>query len=144
MRSFFARLDEKHKLLGNFEKILRKFVTKNRAFGNNTIFLQQFFRFRGGGLPPLPPWLRPCLWGSFLGCHGSPTRMEAPPSMNYDSPRKGVLPRTAVNEQQQACEILKIWYVECMYKISETVNETVNPFLRSYFFIRQSEWIHNH
>ena len=70
---FFARLDEKHELLGNFEKILnffdensieklnflffiRKFVTKNRAFGNNTIFLQQFFRFRGGGgISPLPP-----------------------------------------------------------------------------------------
>ena len=33
----------------------RKFVTKNRAFGNNTIFLQQFFRFRGGGDFPLPP-----------------------------------------------------------------------------------------
>ena len=85
MRSFFARLDEKHKLLGNFEKVLkffdensleklnflfiyfyflfffRKFVTKNRAFRNNTIFLQQFFRFRGGGFPPFPPWLRPWL-----------------------------------------------------------------------------------
>ena len=75
MRSFFARLDEKHKLLGNFEKILKffdensleklnflfLFFTKNRAFGNNTIFLQQFFRFRGGGgnFPPFPPWLRP-------------------------------------------------------------------------------------
>ena len=28
MRSFFARLDEKHKLLGNFEKIF-KFFDKN-------------------------------------------------------------------------------------------------------------------
>ena len=86
MRSFFARLDEKPKLLGNFEKILkffdensieklyflflffyffRKFVTKNRAFGNNTIFLQQFFRFRGrGNFPPSPPWLRP--WNYIL------------------------------------------------------------------------------
>ena len=77
MRSFFARLDEKHKLLGNFEKTLKfsdensleklnflfflfflfflKFVTKNRALGNNTIFLQQFFRFRGeGNFPPFP------------------------------------------------------------------------------------------
>ena len=74
MRSFFARLDEKHKLLGNFEKILkffdensleklnflffiffRKIVNKNRALGNNTIFLQQFFRFREGGIfPPFP------------------------------------------------------------------------------------------
>ena len=31
-----------------------KFVTKNRAFGNNTIFLQQLFRFRGG-VSPFPP-----------------------------------------------------------------------------------------
>ena len=31
-----------------------KFVTKNRAFGNNTIFLQQFFRFRGK-ISPIPP-----------------------------------------------------------------------------------------
>ena len=85
MRSFFARLDEKHKLLGNFEKILkffdensieklnclffyfyflfffRKFVTKNRAFGNNTIFLQQFFRFRGGGISPLSPLATPLM-----------------------------------------------------------------------------------
>ena len=70
IRYFFARLDEKRKLLGNFEKIskifdensieklnfyfiFRKFVTKNRAFGNNTSFLQQFFRFRGG-FPPFP------------------------------------------------------------------------------------------
>ena len=30
-----------------------KFVTKNRALGNNTVFLQQFFRFRGGGDFPL-------------------------------------------------------------------------------------------
>ena len=29
-----------------------KFVTKNRAFGNNTIFLQQFFRV--GGISPFP------------------------------------------------------------------------------------------
>ena len=52
-----ARLDKKQKLLGNFEKILkifdensieklnfiiifRKFVPKNRAFGNNTIYAQ--------------------------------------------------------------------------------------------------------
>ena len=65
MRSFFARLDEKHKLLGNFEKILKFFdensiemlnfylflgkdVAKNIAFGNNIIFLH-FFLFEGGG-----------------------------------------------------------------------------------------------
>ena len=76
--NFFTRLDERRILLGNFEKIfdenfieklnfyfifIGKFVTKNRAFGNNTIFLQQFFRFLGGGgggrgFPP-PHWLRP-------------------------------------------------------------------------------------
>ena len=33
---------------------IEKFVTKNRAFGNNTIFLQQFFRFRGNFLPFRP------------------------------------------------------------------------------------------
>ena len=71
-------MDEKRKLLGNFEKILkffdensiekvnflifyfnylffRKFVTKNRAFGNNIIFLHQFsFGFEEGGFPAFP------------------------------------------------------------------------------------------
>ena len=42
-----------------FYFIFQKFVTKNRAFGNNTIFLQQFFQF-GGGDFPLPPWQRLC------------------------------------------------------------------------------------
>ena len=77
----FARLDEKHICLGNFEKILKifdensiencifiyflgNFVAKNRNFGNNIIFLQQFFSDSGGGVePPLPPcvghWPRP-------------------------------------------------------------------------------------
>ena len=71
MRSFFAVWTKKHKLLGNFEKILKifdensieklnlimifgKFVTKNRAFGNTTIFLQHFFGLGGGYPPPLP------------------------------------------------------------------------------------------
>ena len=61
MHSFFAVWTKKHKLFGIFEKLLKifdenpietlnfiiiigKFVTKNRAIGNNTIFLQQFFR----------------------------------------------------------------------------------------------------
>ena len=37
-----------------FNFIFQKRVTKNRAFGNNTIFLQQFFRFLGRDfrLPP--------------------------------------------------------------------------------------------
>ena len=34
--------------------IFGKYVTKNRAFGNNTIYLQQFFGF-GGGVSPLNP-----------------------------------------------------------------------------------------
>ena len=37
--------------------IFGKFVTKHRAFGNNTIFLQLFFLFRGHFSPS--PWLRP-------------------------------------------------------------------------------------
>ena len=71
-------MDDKRKLLGNFEKLLkifdensieklnfnfnfifnfifRKSDTKNRAFRNNTILLQQFFRFPGvGEFPPSP------------------------------------------------------------------------------------------
>ena len=74
MRSFFARLKENYKLLGNFEKILEMFdensieklnylflgkvVAKNRAFGNNIIFLQQFFPVGGGVEPPNPPCVR--------------------------------------------------------------------------------------
>ena len=75
MRYFFARLDEKRKLFGNFEKILKileensiekndfsiisgKVVAKYRALENNTRFLQQFFPISGGGersrVPPLP------------------------------------------------------------------------------------------
>ena len=63
MHLFFTRLDEKHKLLGNYEKILKvfdedslyfyiyfgMFVSTNRAFRNTIIFLQQFVRFRGWG-----------------------------------------------------------------------------------------------
>ena len=70
MREFFARLDEKHKFLGNFEKILEmfdensiekfnlylfmgKFVAKNRNFGNYIIFQKNsFFRLGGGFKPP--------------------------------------------------------------------------------------------
>ena len=57
MRYIFARLDEKRKLFGNFEKILKensiekndfsvisgKVVAKYRALENNTRFLQHFF-----------------------------------------------------------------------------------------------------
>ena len=39
----------------DFFIIFGKFVTKNRDFGNNTIFQQQFLRFRGGGISPFPP-----------------------------------------------------------------------------------------
>ena len=38
-----------------FNFIFRKFVTTNRAFENNTSFLQQFFRFLEEEFPPLPP-----------------------------------------------------------------------------------------
>ena len=63
-------MDEKYKLLRNFDENLNIFdensienfqflinfgifVTKNGAFANNTIFLQQFFCF-GGKFPPFP------------------------------------------------------------------------------------------
>ena len=39
----------------NFIIIFGKFVTKHRAFGNSTIFLQQFFQLRGGIFPSLNP-----------------------------------------------------------------------------------------
>ena len=44
MRSFFARLDEKHKLLGNFEKIL-KFFDKNSLEKLNFLFFYFIFYF---------------------------------------------------------------------------------------------------
>ena len=54
MRYFFARLDEKRKW-ENLRKFLMKIQRENWSFtifgkidfGNNIIFLQQFFRFRG-------------------------------------------------------------------------------------------------
>ena len=72
MGNFFARLDEKRKLFGNFEKILKiveensiekndfsiisgKVVAKYRALENNTRFLQQFFPISGGNVPVFPP-----------------------------------------------------------------------------------------
>ena len=79
--NFLRVWTKKPKLLGNFEKIL-KFFDENSIeklnffifyfyfiffskicyqklnFRNNTIFLQQFFRFRGGGGFP-PPFLPP-------------------------------------------------------------------------------------
>ena len=42
-----------------FLSILGKVVAKNRAFGNNIIFLQQFFS-GSGGLNPQPPCVRHC------------------------------------------------------------------------------------
>ena len=75
MRSFFARLDEKHKLVGNFEKIL-KFFDENSLkmeffiflfFFENLLlkielseitpfFYNNFFGFgEGRNSPPLPP-----------------------------------------------------------------------------------------
>ena len=74
----FACLDENPKLFVNKEKILkifdensigkldflffiflfsffRKFVAKNRAFVNNTIFLREFFSLWGGGISTFPP-----------------------------------------------------------------------------------------
>ena len=46
-------IEKLHVLIFILENLLLKIVFEN------TIFLQQFFRFGGGGFP-LPPWLRPC------------------------------------------------------------------------------------
>ena len=43
MRSFFARLDEKHKLLGNFEKFLKFFDENSIENLNFFIFLFSYF-----------------------------------------------------------------------------------------------------
>ena len=43
-----------------------KFVTKNRAFENNTIFLQQFFRFRGEGEFPHSTMATPLIYTIYL------------------------------------------------------------------------------
>ena len=49
---FWWQFNRKIEFLASFGKV----VAKNRAFGNNTIFLQQSFRFRGGGtFPVFPP-----------------------------------------------------------------------------------------
>ena len=76
MLLFFARLDEKHHCLGNFEKILKNFdenSIENLKF--YFIFILEklllkiepfqitpfFYTFSGfGGISPLSPWLRPC------------------------------------------------------------------------------------
>ena len=44
----------------NFSIIFGKFVTKNRAFGNNNLFLQHFFGF-GSDFPIFPPGYAPVL-----------------------------------------------------------------------------------
>ena len=48
----------------DFLIILGKFINKNRAFGNNTIFLQFFSVSGDSPLPLPPPRLRPWLWRS--------------------------------------------------------------------------------
>ena len=71
----FRTFGQKYKLLGNFQKILKffdknslkieflsicgKVVAKNRAFGNNIIFLQQIFSILGRGTFPVFPLAAP-------------------------------------------------------------------------------------
>ena len=78
-------MGENYKLLENFDKTLEifaensieklnfyiflgKVVATNRAFGNNIIFLQQFFSGSRGGLNPQPPCVRHC-WAPNIGYH---------------------------------------------------------------------------
>ena len=76
MRYFFARLDEQHKLLGNFEILLKifeknsiekwhfklfleKLLLKIEPSEMTSFFYNNFFPFRGGGnVPYVPPWRR--------------------------------------------------------------------------------------
>ena len=79
-RAFLEGLDEKSKLLGSlwekfenfswkfnskieFVNIIGKVVGKNRAIGNNIVYLQEFFQFRGrANVPYVPtPWRRLCI-----------------------------------------------------------------------------------
>ena len=54
--NFWYLFNRKIEFLSSFWK-----VAKNRAFENNIIFLQQFFQFREGNVPNVPPpWRR--LW----------------------------------------------------------------------------------
>ena len=91
----FCAFGRKCKLLGNFEKILEIFdensieklnfyiffgsVAKTRAFGNNIIFLRQFFRFRGGGFSPFPLATPFCLRPSWCQHHELAERLLAHP-----------------------------------------------------------------
>ena len=50
--NFWWKFYRKMEFLFYFYFYFGKFVTKNSAFGNSTIFLQQSFRFRGGDFPP--------------------------------------------------------------------------------------------
>ena len=89
MRSFFARFDEKHNFWENFEKILKffdenyiengifyffeNFFTKNRAFGNSTIFSTTVFPvFWGVGNFPLATPLRSVIGAGKAG-HREPS-----------------------------------------------------------------------
>ena len=53
----FCNFDENSMANLNFYFYFGKFVTKNRAFGNN--HFSTIFRFRGAFPIPFPPWLRP-------------------------------------------------------------------------------------
>ena len=65
--NFWWKFNRKIEFLASFGKV----VAKNRAFGNNTIFLEQFFRFRGGGtFPVFPPPLAAPMIGYNVGWGG--------------------------------------------------------------------------
>ena len=56
MGYFFARLDEKRNLLGNFEKTLKIFDENSIEHLNfYFILFSIFFGFGGRGIPPFPP-----------------------------------------------------------------------------------------
>ena len=77
MREIFVRLDEKHKLLGNFEKsfkvfdknslgklnfyrFLEKLLLKIEPSEITSFFYNNLFHFGGANVPTVPPWRRLC------------------------------------------------------------------------------------
>ena len=77
MRWFFARLDEKHKLLGNFEKIL-KFFDENSLEKLNFLIFSIYF-FENLLLKIEPSEITPVFYNNFFGFGGGGNFPPSPP-----------------------------------------------------------------